>query len=52
MWAKLLIVQIVAILITARSQNLIRIENGVELVSKKSESNLGTRLSVLIKNVS
>ncbi|OII71895.1 serine subtilase [Cryptosporidium ubiquitum] len=52
MRAKLLIIQIVVILIiTVRSQNLIRIENGVELVSKKQESNLGNRLTVLIKKI-
>lgn len=53
MRAKLLIIQIlVTIIITVRSQNLIRIENGAELVSKRQDSNLGTRLTDLIKKVS
>ncbi|KAL3129623.1 putative serine protease [Cryptosporidium hominis] len=52
MRAKLLIIQIlVTIIITVRSQNFIRIENGAELVSKRQDSNLGTRLTDLIKKI-
>lgn len=50
---KRLFIHIVVILIVSvKSQNLVRIENGVDVAPKGQESNLGASLTSLIKKVS
>ncbi|KAJ1606664.1 hypothetical protein OIY81_3139 [Cryptosporidium canis] len=52
MRARQLIVQILAILIvTVRSQNLIRVENGFEAITKRQDSSLGNSLTSLIQKI-